>query len=816
MKSQFQIAGLCILLMGQTFALQTDKREVHAVKVTTPPVIDGVVDDAVWQDVDIARDFYRFEPESGGPAPVQTDIRFLYDDEALYISAVCWEPEPGKILRQLGKRDDDDAVSDWIGVWISPFNDGANEVSFLVTAAGVQIDRKHAPNMEDDSWNPVWASEISLNEDNWSTEMAIPFSQLRFPSKALQVWGVNMVRYRALQREVYTWTELDKSQDNYAQQAGLLLGIKNIETPLRLSFTPYAAASIEHFPFNEQGKSNFSTLYRGGMDLKYGINESFTLDITLIPDFGQVQSDNEVLNLSPYELQYSENRSFFNEGTQLLHKAGLFYTRRVGSRPLRYWQVANEEILNPGDRINSNPDETQLINATKVTGQTVNGIGIGLFNAITAAAYAVIEDSLGNEREYLTNPASNYSLVVLGKNLGNGSDISLVNTNVQRFADSGTEKDFSDANVIGFEGRLVSKDSKWILSGNGGYDHLSYGDSTSTGYNYNISVSEAQGCFQYGFGNNIESEYYNPNDMGYLQQANEFSQYGYILLKTLDPVWKVNYADFSLNASYESLFHPRVYSNANMYGNYGVTLRNYFAFGGGFSWRFKEAHDFYEPRVENRYFTVPKAFDTHVWISSNYNKPLMIEMWMGTSTVTRRGAKWTGGAFSPRWRVNNQWLISYNLEMHYNRNSHGFADLDAADNPVFGKRDQVTITNNLYTSYIFSRNLESDLRLRYYRSSLKYKAFFDLAEDGNLVNRDFDGDLNTVFNAFTIDAVMIWRFAPGSEVNITWKNAIYTDGDDPDKSFYEDVRDLPRSDQSNSISIKLLYYIDWWRVQHRL
>lgn len=807
--------SLAVLLMVSVTFADAEKIRVYTLKTLSPPIIDGVVEETIWESVQPATDFYRFEPESGGHAPVKTEIRILYDDVALYVAATMYDPEPGEIPTQLGKRDDADVVADWLGLWISPFNDGTNELVFIVTAAGVQADKKSSPNSEDDSWNPVWSSDISIHEQGWSLEMAIPFSQIRFPAKDIQTWGFNVARYRAKQREVYTWTSLDKGKENYAQQAGLLLGIQNIETPLRLSLTPYAAVSMEHYPTEDSEENVLSTIYRGGMDLKYGINESFTLDMTLIPDYGQVQSDNVVLNLSPFEVRYDEHRPFFTEGTQLLHKAGLFYSRRVGSRPARYWHVADEEILEAGEEILSNPDETQLINATKVTGQTVNGIGLAVFNAITAPAHAILEDSLGSQREYLTNPLTNYNLVVVSKNLKNGSDFSVANTNVQRFSSEDSSSDFRDANVIGFETRLLSKDSKWVFELNGAYDQLFYPDSESTGFNYHIAVAEEQGAMEYGLGHVVESEFYNPNDMGYLQQPNEVTQYAWLAFKTLDPVWRVNFARFSMQASQSSLFNPRVYTETNLNGNYNVTFRNYYAIGGGFSWRPKEAHSYDETRVDGRYFTIPTAFDTHLWVSSNYSKALAVDAWVGISTITRRQSQWRGGGFSPRWRVNNRWLMSYNLELNYNINNHGFADFDTNDDPVFGKRDRNTVTNTFYSSYIFSRDLESDIRIRHYRSSVEYLAFFDLMEDGNLSPRDYDENLNTVFNAFTIDAVMTWRFAPGSEMNITWKNAIYADGDDPSLTYLDDLRNLPSLDQSNSISLKLLYYVDAWDLKHR-
>ena len=814
--------------MGLLFIISTSiaetKKTVSTYKVDTVPVIDGRIDEAIWHTVQPATGFNRYLPESGGLAPVKTEVRFLYDDLALYVAAKMFDPDPSSIPTQLGKRDDDDVVADWLGLWINPFNDGANELGFLVTAAGVQVDRKYSPNGNDANWNPVWESDISFDAEGWSVEMAIPFSQMRFPSKDIQTWGINIARQRSSVREIYTWTYLDKVKDNFAQQAGLLTGIQNIETPLRLSFTPYASIATDHYSVDEGGMAS-SRSYRGGMDLQYGINESFTLDMTLIPDFGQVQSDNVELNLSPFEIRHNEHRPFFTEGTQLLRKAGLFYSRRVGSKPARYWQVADEEPLDVGETIKSNPDVTQLINATKVTGQTVNGIGLGFFNAITAPVHAIIEDSLGNEREYLTNPTSNYNLMVISKNLQNGSEISLTNTNVQRFSGDDSTDDFRDANVIGYETRLYTKDSKWRFESGGAYNHLSYPDSISSGFRYFVELVEDQGVLQYGLGHSVESEHFNPNDMGFLRQANSVDEFAWLELQTLDPVWALNDASLRIRSRYSRLFGSntglfvkRKYTDMNFHANYNMTFKNYVSLGGDMEWRPREGHDYHEPRAEDRYFTVPKTFDTHMWLGSNYNKPFSMSGWTGISSKTRRGSQWQGGGLNPKWRVNNQFMIQYELDKHHRTNNHGFADFDDNDNPIFGRRDHFTTTNTIYTQYIVSRNLESDIRFRHYRSTVEYKEFFDLMDDGNLSPSSFTGDLNTVFNALTIDAVMTWRFAPGSELTLSWKNAIYSDGDTEDlpKTYFEDLEDVWNEDQSNSISVKLLYYVDSWALTHRL
>ncbi len=808
------------LVLGMLFIISTsiaeDKKSLSTVKIVEVPSIDGRIDEVVWQSVQPATDFYRFEPESGGHAPVKTEVRVLYDDIALYIAAKMYDPDPTGIPSQLGKRDDWDAVADWIGFWINPFNDGANELNFVLTSAGVQIDSKWSPSGNDFNWNPVWQSAARIDTEGWSVELAIPFSQMRFPAREIQTWGFNIGRHSATRQEMYTWTYLDKEMGNYAQQAGLLEGIKNLETPLRLSFTPYASASSDHYPVD--GEMASSTSYRGGMDLQYGINESFTLDMTLIPDFGQVQSDNIELNLSPFEIRHNEHRPFFTEGTQLLQKAGLFYSRRVGSKPVRYWDVSDDDFLEEGESLKANPDVTQLINATKVTGQTVNGLSLGLFNAITAPMHAVIEDSLGKEREFLTNPTSNYNLLVVSKNLQNGSEVSLTNSNVQRFSGDDSTNDFRDANVIGYDARLYTKDNKWRFESSGAYNKLSYPDSTSTGFKYFFHLVEDQGSIQYGIGHNVESEFFNPNDLGFLRQPNEVGQFGWIELKTLNPIWKVNSANIELEARYSQLYNPRVYTNFHLSANYNVNFKNYYSMGGGMSWSPMEGHDYYETRTEDQYFTTPVGFDTHLWIASNRNKPFSMSGWSGISAVTRRGSQWQGMGLNPSWRVNNQFMIRYELDRHRRSNNHGFADFDDNDEPIFGKRDHFTTTNAINSQYIFSRNLESDIRIRHYRSTVEYKEFFDLKADGNLSPSSFNEDLNTVFNALTIDAVMTWRFAPGSELTVAWKNAIYSDGEteDLEKSYFEDLQDVWNQDQSNSISVKLLYYVDSWALRHRL
>jgi hypothetical protein len=198
----------------------------------------------------------------------------------------------------------------------------------------------------------------------------------------------------------------------FLTQEGIWKGVSHIKPPLRLQFSPYFSVYANHYPYNLPDQKNWTGQVNGGLDVKYGINQAFTLDATLIPDFGQVQSDNLVLNLTPFEVKYNEYRNFFTEGTELFSKGNLFYSRRIGGSPIHEYDVYNN--LDSNETVIKNPTESKLINATKISGRTQNGLGIGFLNAITKPQYATIENTATKEeRQELTDPLTNYNVLFL-------------------------------------------------------------------------------------------------------------------------------------------------------------------------------------------------------------------------------------------------------------------------------------------------------------------------------------------------------------------------------------------------------------------
>ncbi|RZK09673.1 MAG: hypothetical protein EOO46_13125, partial [Flavobacterium sp.] len=328
----------------QLFAQQPSQKQLSAKRTTASIKIDGLIDELAWKEAQPATNFVEWRPNAGAAEnPTnKTIVYLLYDNTSVYIGGYCYERTMDSVSRELIGRDRV-GVNDFVGVIFDTYNDKINGFGFYVTPYGEQYDAKYSTtNGEDDSWNGVWDSEAKIHDDGWSFEMRIPYSALRFVSSANQSWGLNITRRRNKTGQQYMWNPVDPKVNGFINQGGLWTGIEKINSPVRLSLWPYFSAYINHFPNTNKQVKDWSSSVNGGMDVKYGISDAFTLDMTLIPDFGQVRSDNKVLNLSPFEVRYQENRPFFTEGTELFSKGNLFYSRRIGSTPVRFGQAGNK------------------------------------------------------------------------------------------------------------------------------------------------------------------------------------------------------------------------------------------------------------------------------------------------------------------------------------------------------------------------------------------------------------------------------------------------------------------------------------------
>src|SRR6476646_4994056 len=412
---------VCLLLICFTYlASDAQSKTLTAVKTTAAPKIDGWLDEAAWKTAPEAKDFIENFPTFGKPASTKTVVKILYDDEAIYIGAYLHD-DPELVRNQLTNRDDEQQQDvDYFSVFFDTYHDQQNGFQFLVTSANVQSDARLAANATteygsygDKTWDAVWQSQVIMVADGCTVEMRMPYISLRFAKRDVQSWGLQFLRFTRRNNESSFWNPVDPKVAGFVNQFGVYGDLKNIQPPLRLSFSPYLSGGVRLTPNLVEGKTVYNTewLRSGGMDVKYGINESFTLDATLIPDFGQVVSDNVVNNLTPYEIKFTENRPFFTEGTELFNKAGLFYSRRIGATPTDFYQVKDFADSDSNLLIRKNPAITQLYNAIKFSGRTQKKLGIGIFNAVSAPMRAEItNEHTGQDSMILTEPLTNYNI----------------------------------------------------------------------------------------------------------------------------------------------------------------------------------------------------------------------------------------------------------------------------------------------------------------------------------------------------------------------------------------------------------------------
>jgi len=805
------IGVICSCLAISAFS-QPPVKKLEAIKTITPPKIDGLLDDDVWKTAPIAGDFVENSPVSGRHEKPEerTEVKIVYDNTAIYVAARMYETSESKVARELTIRDQI-ANDDFLGVIFDTYLDGLNATGFYVTAAGVQFDAKYSNGgNEDGSWNGVWESKVKVDAKGWTAEFKIPYSALRFGKKDIQTWGLNMTRKRQSAQTQLFWNGLDPKKNGFLNQEGQLTGLKDITPPLRLAFYPYFSTYLNHYPYNTAGVKNTTNSVNGGMDVKYGINQSFTLDVTLIPDFGQVQSDNQVLNLTPFEVKYAENRPFFTEGTELFNKGNLFYSRRIGGQPIDYNNAYNG--LKTGETVISNPAETRLLNATKLSGRLSNGLGIGVFNAITNSADAIIEDTDGNKREVQTSPLTNYNILVLDQNLKNNSAVTLINTNVDRF---GTDH---NADVGGVVFNLNNKPNSYNLSGYAMTSNLLYADHTTTGYSYEIGGGKTLGNFTWNIYQDLVDNKYDPNDLGILSYNNYFNHN-----------INLNYADYTagkwftkwgigLNTYYSRQYKPSEYQNLNFNFNSFFQLKNTWQGNVVFS-RNQAGVDFYEPRIAGRYYNTAPENDAGFDINTNSSKRLSVGVSYIARKIERFGAFGSDAVLAYNVRVSNKFSFGQQLTYTPRHNNVGFSTMDTiANSPIFARRDIQTLENIFNVKYTFNNVAGLSFRLRHYWSKLNNKEYFNLGQNGDLVSppsTTFNHDNDQNYNAWNINMLYDWQFAPGSTLSLAWKSSALTNTDIARFGYINNFDNTFNQPKNNNYSIKIEYYIDYQNLKKK-
>ncbi len=807
------LLGLFLLLPVLSVFGLGEKKQLSAARSHGKITIDGVLDEVQWQKAESAAGFVTYSPTMGLPETQRTEVRVVYDNKAVYFGVRMYDSAPDSIMKELTKRDQVESGNvDRFKISLNPYNDGQNLFAFEVSAANVQADSKQSSasgssssemyRHGDPSWNTVWYSNTRITDDGWVLEVEIPFAAIRFPKQDVQKWGINFQRTVRRTREITTWNPVDRNFGEESQ-VGELVGIQSVKSPIRLELYPFAAGYYQVSP----GSNGFS--YAAGMDLKYGINDAYTLDMTLIPDFGQRKSDQIILNLTPYEVKYQENRQFFTEGMELFDKSGLFYSRRIGKRPAGYYSAW--EGLQEGESVIQNPEESKLINVTKISGRNTKNLGVGFLNAMTANTYAEVVNPEGEKRRVLTDPFSNYNMIVLDQVFGRNSYVNLTNTNVL------TPSTNRMANVTNLAVKLRDKNNKYGVSGSGAasliYDSLS--GKPVAGHSMNFGIGKYGGAFTSSYAFGLISDTYNPNDMGYLRNNNSIGHDLVFSHKIVEPFWILNSLTNSLSLEYNQIYTGRKYSEFNLNWSTHVLYRNYWDTRIQLEFAPVETHDWYEPRMAGRYFVRPTYWLFNLGGSTDYRRKVAADA----------GVQWFRNAkgnhafqfnVMPRFRLNNKFSFYPSVRFLNDFGDEGYVSNEGNGSLVFGTRNIKTVTNSLSGSYVFDNKSALSLSLRHYWSEVRYLKYYHLDSQGGLVDYpEYDQNKNQNFNIFNIDLEYALNFAPGSYLTVVWKNNISRDETiDPQAllSYFENLQGTLISPQTNSFSIKVIYYLDYKRV----
>jgi hypothetical protein len=431
-----------------------------AVRADRPPALDGRLDDLVWQSAIPVTTLVQSDPDEGEPVSEATEVRIVYDGSALYVGARLWDRDPGAVAQVLSRRDDASA-SDEFRLLLDTYHDHRTAFLFAVSAAGVQRDAVAGDDGKDfdESWDAVWKSVARVDSLGWTVEMRIPFSQLRFSSASEQVWGVRVVRWIQRKNELALFPFVPKTEPGVASRFAHLSGLRRPPPVRRVELLPYTVVRQTYHRPDEPGNpfDDGQTTFGGaGLDAKAGLGPNFTIDLTVNPDFGQVEVDPAYVNLTEFEQFLPEHRPFFVEGADIFKFGSTggginphfdiplyFYSRRIGRPP-------QGEPVSSGD-FETMPENTTILAAAKLSGKTASGWSIGALEAHTASEYATVYDAAtGTRQSDKVEPYTSYFLGRVKRDLrGGATTIGLLGTAVNRDLDESSLRFLNSSAVTG-------------------------------------------------------------------------------------------------------------------------------------------------------------------------------------------------------------------------------------------------------------------------------------------------------------------------------------------------------------------------------
>jgi len=785
------LAAALALVSLTPLAAQAEAKGLNAVRIQSPLKLTGGLDDPRWQQAPVASGFTVQWPEFGKTAQLPTEVRVLYDAHFLYIGARMHHPKgQAKVIHRVHRRDQD-SMSDWFGVYVDSLHDRRTAFGFLVNAAGVQRDiLYYNDTWADSSWDGVWECAVSRNADGWTAELKIPLSLLRIKADSgPQTWGINFSRVdQGTARESSFWALAPRGVNAFVSNFPQLTGIEGLAPKRRQEWIPYV--SLQRKFETAQDFDDRKGKGRVGLDAHVGLNSHSQLDLTIRPDFGQVEVDQAVLNLGTYETFFPEKRPFFLEGMELFQLPGpqLFYSRRIG-------RGAAEPELSAGEKILDRPLATEITAAGKYTARFGNGFNLGLLGASVEPARAEILRADGKREDRQVNPLTNYGVVRAQQLLDDrGSYVGGMATWMHQ-AGVGTRV----AQLQAFDSIYKSQDRSTITEVTLARTQAGVKSEEETGHRERLRLNR-----QWSNGFSIEfqainaSRNFNPNDLGYLNRADEQRAYLGLGKRWDKPFGSLRNREVGLNLNTARDQAGHVFQReiggwartdfANFYslfGNAGVVL---------------PAEDDRELRTFSDPVKKYLRRERIPWVEAGFDTPGN-RPWYGRVSVSRgwhEGGVSTDGHLFQSIKLNSRWEIQLDSSWVRDNGERGY--VDPADGtpegtaPVVGLRRLGQFNQTVRVAYAFSPTLTFQLFSQWLAANWNHRDLQHYVNDWTLAPGLPSGALQptTAFSdrLWNLNMITRWEFRPGSTAFLVYTHGASTDALINDRASLSPRRDL--------------------------
>jgi hypothetical protein len=771
-------------------------KTAEAVRAKSQIHIDGILNEKAWESAPAITGFRQTQPDEGEPVSESTLVKVLYDDEAVYVGYWCYDREPDKIIKQLTRRDRWTA-SDQVSVRFDSFHDHQTAYYFNVNAAGVMRDILiYNNNWTDESWDAVWEANARVTGWGWAAEIKIPYSALRFAEADEYVWGVDFRRAITRKNEIARWQFVPRRETDAVSRYGHIAGIRGITPPGRIETLPYLVSYGVTEPKgkgNLDGREYFSNI---GVDFKYGLTSSITLDATVNPDFGQVESDRSIVNLSTYEYYYEEKRPFFLEGFEIFDTPFFdqFYSRRIGRKPYRTVDSADHYI--------NYPRNTTILSALKLSGKTRSGTSIGFLNATTdeeKTEYRLENDS--NTYEAIVEPLANYSVIRVKQDLLKSSYIGGMFTSVN-------QKERADAYTGSVDWRIHFLDEKFHFVG------ITLGSNNGPGTGDMAAATEI--CKDGGriIRGNVWLDYYGRevdwNRLGFLNRNSSRGIGSWIQLYSNKQYSMFRHVDLNFNGWYnENLDGYRLSNGGNVNTSVEFVNNWWFWSGAGLD---GSKYDDRETRGNGLWFI---NGNYRMWMGGCTSNAKKIQLELNYSHDNERNGLFYQYSIWSNFRLLTNFEFSLGTSYNLNRKVDFWVGYGEDGLPVFGDLDNDNLDINFKGIYMFSRDFSLQWFTQFYFSTGEYENFRKLADpftltpitDENYTIYFRRGDFN--YKSLNLNLILRWEYLPGSTLFLVWTHARDGNDDYGNFKFSRDFRDLFDTPQTNTFLVKANY---WWNI----